>query len=237
MGGCLSAAPSLRLPRGQRNRPRRWRGGGRDGGGGRAWGVGFLLPFRGPPNSQPAAVWGACQALPRPFPPPPGVNPPRLQPGVWGSARSREPREGSGADTAEREGVVPRDALPRGQARRCAPRSPGLQAGLPGPSRRSAREAQLRSGRRSMAGRTGGRIRRPALPSCAESAAARSPHPRRLGGAPARPLKGPRPISPASGGDEHCRRGVRRRQTESLPAKWALAEEPRAGHARRMGGQ
>ncbi|KAJ8777916.1 hypothetical protein J1605_014021 [Eschrichtius robustus] len=44
-----------------------------------------------------------------------------------------------------------RDALPRGQAQRCAPSDPGLEAGLRGLSRRSAREAQLRSGRSNIA--------------------------------------------------------------------------------------
>lgn len=55
-----------------------------------------------------------------------------------------------------------RDALPRGQARRCAPRVSG--AGLPGPSRRSARATQLHSGRSGIARRADPTAR---LPSCA----------------------------------------------------------------------
>lgn len=82
-------------------------------------------------------------------------------------------------------------SLSRGQAQRCAPRDPGQEAGLPGPSRRSARKAQLRSGRSNTArlpDATGPAI----LPAraCASAAAGQGPPPR-AASSPSLPRRAP----------------------------------------------
>lgn len=120
-GGCLSIClqlPASTSPRGQRNPPRWWTGDRSS----LRHGEGVLSALGrvgGRPDSERKAPRPTVAAqpladgwrLPRPFPQPPGVNP-APPAGVWGSGGSREPREGSGEDTDEREGVAPRDALP-----------------------------------------------------------------------------------------------------------------------------